>query len=172
MKNLRTLKSGSFLIALLLTSLAPLHAADENWKGKPYNYRFQFSGLAGMGILNAQSGFQTNITASAEMLHNGFFPDVNNQTYMELGVGPLLLSTGNALAFNIRIRWDFHYTEIWSFFALGGFGGAFSPNGSGGTLVSAYPSFGLGVLWNVFEHVSFRGEISHEFIGLGVMFSI
>jgi len=43
------------------------------------------------------------------------------------------------------------------------------PNGFT-NLVAFHPRFGGGVFWDLFPQISLRGEISHEFIGVGGTF--
>jgi hypothetical protein len=171
------------LLALLLTFSFALHAAPAvpatpgsnlepeapAWKGKPYDTRFQFAGLAGVGMFAASTGFSLYGAAAYKILHEGFLEDVNDQAYIEVMGGPLFVSGSVGGVLSAHLRWDFHRNEMWTFYALGGIGAEF-----GGLALSNvkmfHPRFGAGVLWNVFEFLSFRGEVSHEFTGVGVVY--
>lgn len=160
-------------VLLITASLLPaLSHGAENWKGKPYDNNFDLGGMAGLGILDGTAGFEIRGTAAAKVLHRGFFPDVNNQLYVELQPGIIFLnaatgSGSSAFTYSLHLRWDFHLNDDWTFYGLGGFGGTIT----GATLGDRrefHPRFGMGARWNVFANFGFRFEISHEFTGLGV----
>jgi hypothetical protein len=137
----------------------------EQWKGKPYDHRFQFSFLPGVGVIGASAGFSLNGAAAVKILNTGFLDDVNDQAYVEALAGPCFLNGLTTIQYSSHLRWDFHKNEFWSFYALGGIGGTL-----GGGLNTVHPRFGVGAFWNIFEFASFRAEISHEFMGLGIVY--
>jgi hypothetical protein len=100
---------------------------------------------------------------------NGFIDDINDQAYVEAMGGPLIVSNTVAWTLNVHLRWDFHKNDLWSFYSLGGFGAEFGGAGVG-NYSCLHPRFAIGALWNLFEFLSFRAEISHEFTGVGIVY--
>jgi hypothetical protein len=41
-----------------------------------------------------------------------------------------------------------------------------------GNRFELYPRFGVGAFWKIGQNFNFRAELSHEFIGLGLVFPI
>lgn len=143
----------------------------EQWKGKPYDSQIQLGGMAGMSVVGASLGFTVLATGAFKIIHQGFLDDVNDQVHIELAAGPLFLAGSVGLMYGAHMRWDFHKNDIWSFYALGGFGGIIIGPSLARTF-EFYPRFGIGALWNLFDTISFRAELSHEFTGLGIVFLI
>ncbi len=146
-----------------------LEPEAPQWKGKPYDTRFQFSALTGVGLMGANTGFSLYGAAAYKLLHEGFLEDINDQVYLEVMGGPIFVSGNVGGVVSGHLRWDFHRTEIWSFYALGGIGFEFGGLALG-NIKMFHPRFGAGVMWNLFEFLSFRGEVSHEFTGIGVVY--
>lgn len=175
---MRTLST--LLLALLISPLALAErpakpavpatsetaAAESNqWKGKPYDTRFQFAALTGLGVMGAGTGFALYGAAAYKILHEGFIDDVNDQTYLEIQAGPLFVGGPIAANFSMHLRWDFHKNDMWTFYSLGGVGMQLL----GTTSNFIYPRIAVGTMWNLFEFMSFRLEVSHEFMGAGVV---
>jgi hypothetical protein len=146
-----------------------LEPEAEQWKGKPYNHQFQFAFLPGLGLIGQSAGLSLNAAVSFKILHTGFLADVNDQAYLELFGGPCFFGSVTAAIYSAHLRWDFHKNDFWSFYALGGVGGSFGGAGAPG-FTTFHPRFGVGALWNLFEFVSFRAEVSHEFTGFGMVY--
>ncbi len=150
---------------------ANLEPEPEQWKGKPYDHQIQLGGMAGVSVVGATLGFTVLATGAFKIAHQGFLDDVNDQAYIELAAGPLFLTGSVGLMYGAHLRWDFHKNDIWSFYALGGVGGLIIGPSLARTF-EFYPRFGIGTLWNVFDTISFRAELSHEFTGVGIVFLI
>lgn len=166
MRNLLTVLTLAFLFSL--SSLAEEPPQEEQWKGTPYSNDFALGVLGGIGHVNGTAGFSLPLTVSAKIAHEGFLDDINDQVHIELAVGPLFVSGGTVVEYSLHMRWDFHKNYLWSLYAVGGFGGKFSGS-SLGSIARLYPRTGVGVMYNLFETVSFRTEFSHELIGVGVI---
>lgn len=144
-----------------------LDPEPEQWKGKPYDSTFQFSALTGLGVNGASTGFSIYGGASVKIAHTGFLDDVNDQAHVEVQAGPLFNSGVTSLVINGHLRWDFHKNDLWSFYALGGLGMTSSPG-----LTLFYPRFGIGAIWNLFEFLGFRAELSHELMAVGISYQL
>src|SRR5690349_16359031 len=97
----------------------------EPWKGKPYDFKFNLSVMAGAGIIGSQVGFGLNGLVAFKIDHDGFLDDINDQVFLELSGGPVFMQGSTLGAWSAHLRWDFHKNETWSFYAIGGFGGNF-----------------------------------------------
>ena len=154
---------------LLVTAFAlpTLVQGAENWHGKPYDNLFDVGGMTGMGILDGRVGYEVRGSVAVKVAHHGFFPDINNQLFLELQPGILFISGSTAFTYSLHLRWDFNMNEDWSFYAVGGFGGDITGH-TLGDRVELYPRLGIGARWNVYANFGFRFEFSHEFTGIGV----
>jgi hypothetical protein len=148
-------------------------AAD--WKGKADSSEFSFGGMMGAGLIDAAvgvTGFTVVGTASKKILSGGFVPDINNPVSIEILVGPTFLPKITGVIYSAHLRWDFVKDSLWTFYALGGWSGiTVDPLSRTKTFITL-PRFGVGVFLKIFSQLSFRGELSHDFIGVGVNFSI
>ncbi len=146
-----------------------LEPEAEQWKGKPYDSMFQFSFMPGIALLGSTVGLGLNAAVAVKVSQHGFIDDINDQAHFEIMAGPIFVSSTVASAYSVHLRWDFHKNDYWSFYLLGGLGGEV-----GGLLTGNYrafhPRFGVGALWNLFEFLSFRAELSHEFTGIGIVY--
>ena len=158
------------LACSLLAISEPARAA-EDFKGKEDPSEFDLGAMGGMGILDNHVGFELLGTASKKIVHHGFVNDINNSVSIEVELGPLFVSGGTAFAYSAHLRWDFVKDTEWTFYALGGLGGDIT-GASLGDRVELYPRFGVGAMWKIGQNFNFRGEISHEFVGLGVVFPL
>ncbi len=140
--------------------------SGENWKGAPYDHLFDIHGGVGMGIFEGNLGLALIFGAAFEIAHEGFIGDgINDQVYLEISTGPLITSGLDPWAYSVHIRWDFHMDLDWTFYSLGGLGGSF------GTGVSRlYPRFGAGIVRHLTDDLGIRGEISQNWILLGMTF--
>lgn len=155
------------LLAFALPALS-LGAAAENWKGKPYDNMFDVGGMAGLGILDGRAGFDIRGNAAVKIMNRGFVPDINNQLFIEAQPGVLFVYSSSAFVYSLHLRWDFTFNDDWTFYALGGVGGAFTGTDLG-SRSEVYPRFGIGARWNVYANFGFRFELSHEFTGIGIV---
>lgn len=166
------MKKQSHKFALLAIIFAICHVflwqsmaiEEKDWQGKGYENRFTASILGGL-VLEKSAGFSLIGILGTKILDKGFIPDINDQVFLELSLGPMLFSNQTALGYSFHIRWDFHKNYLWSFYSTGGVGGSFS-NSS----LPFFPRFAIGTLIHFFEQFSFRIEVSHEFSGIGVFF--
>ncbi len=75
----------------------------------------------------------------------------------------MFIAGGTGLQWSGHLRWDFNKDEDWTFYGLGGIGGAVrSPT------TEFYPRFGIGTIWYLWETIALRAELSHEFMGAGI----
>lgn len=68
----------------------------DNWKGPLSEKRVQFSALMGLGDVNGLASFSVLGGAAMKVLHQGFAPDINNQVYAEVYLGPSFLRSESA----------------------------------------------------------------------------
>lgn len=139
----------------------------EMWKGKPYDAVFGFSFMPGLGIAGPVAGFALNGAISVKIAHEGFIKDINDQAHLEVMGGPLFMSGVTAAVFSMHLKWDFVKNEFWTFYSVGGVGALFLTGQD-----IAYPRFGVGAVWNPFEFLGFRAELSHEFTGVGIVYTL
>lgn len=158
-------------LTLSLCIAAASSFAVEPWKGEPYSEKFSISGTTGLAVLDGRAGVGLNGNFAGKILHRGFLDDVNDQLYLEGSAGTIFLMGKSAFVYSGHLRWDFHLDEDWTFFAIGGFGGNVASAALGGQ-AEVYPHFGVGALWHLFAKFSFRGELSHEFSGVGIQVSL
>ena len=141
----------------------------EDWKGPADSSVVQLGALAGLGVLDAQSGFALLGTAAGKILKNGFIPNINNSAWIEAEVGPLFTQGEVALQYSLHLRWDFQKDAHWTFYALGGVGGDFTGQDLGSRFIML-PRFAAGAFYKFNELFLVRGEISHELTAVGVTF--
>ncbi len=139
------------------------------WKGKPYDTHFQFSALSGIGLMGTSTGVPLYGAVAFKVLHEGFIDDINDQLFVEAMGGPLFTWAGAGWVADLHLRWDFHKNDLWSFYVLGGVGVDVSGTGLA-RVTLVHPRVGVGAFWNLFEFLSFRAEVSHEFTGIGVVY--
>lgn len=151
------------------TSIEPGTETAPDWKGNPDNTEFGLGVLTGAGILDNHVGWALLGTASKKIVHRGFVPDINDSVSIEIEMGPLLISGSAAFQYSGHLRWDFEKDTWWTLYALGGLGGAVT-GASLGDRFELYPRFALGAMWKIGQNFSMRGELSHEFIGVGIVF--
>lgn len=170
-KLLSSKKTFTALTTAFLLLQAPAFAAPagQEWHAKGYTQQFQASFMTGMTIMGNRAGFGLQGLFAKQILEKGFFPDITNQVYVEALFGPSFMTGGTGFQIGGHLRWDFHKNEIWTFYGLGGFGWDIIPAGFTNTH-AVHPRFGAGAFWHLFPQVSFRFELSHEFIGVGAAF--
>ena len=156
------------LLALSLISTKAVHAA-ENWKGKTEVSPYEFGLLSGMGLFGTEAAWSFLGTASYLIKPEGIVDDVDERVWVEGQLGPSFFpgSIGTGLQYSGHIRWDFTYNEYWTAYGLGGLSGFILPSGFGSKF-TFHPRFGVGVEYQTKTPLMFRGEVSAEFIGLGI----
>jgi hypothetical protein len=165
----------AILGVLALQSLAGLSAPSlaraEDWKGQPTPFNWNAGLMAGLGVINSNAGFTVLFTGARKILNVGFAPDINNQVFGEIQMGPFIGSAGHATMFNLHARWDFVRNLEWTYYGFGGVGGNVADSGLGSSF-QLLPRFGVGAIWSLEEQTKYplfvRGEISREFIGAGL----
>ncbi len=163
-----------FLVATLVVSSA--FAVEKDFKGLPPAQRFNLGVMNGLGVVDSRPGYSLLGTVAINVMQRGFANDINNQVFIEGAFGPLFVAGSTAFQYSFHLRWDFVKDLDWTFYAVGGLGGVitsneYSPIPGGPKSASSifYPRFGLGAIWGLFETISLRAELSHEFIGLGIV---
>jgi hypothetical protein len=152
-----------------VVSAAGTPVTQEAWKGPADTHDFSAGFLGGLGIIDHTAGVSLLGTVSRKLVEPGFAPDINNGVSLELQFGPLIASGGTPLFYSAHLRWDFRRDTEWTLYGLGGVAGYVS---SSINVFEFFPRFGVGALWNVHELFALRGEISHEFVGIGVNFPL
>lgn len=147
----------------------PAGVAYDDWKGPQRNMLWSASVMTGLGILDSTAALPLVFTGAHAFKPEGFIPDVNDSFSGELLLGPLFQSGSNSFLYSLHGRWDFIKDQNWTFFGLGGLGGAFTGKDHGDSF-RVYPRFGVGLFYFLTEQLAIRSEVSHELIGLGVAF--
>ncbi|MCM2323222.1 MAG: hypothetical protein NDJ90_08160 [Oligoflexia bacterium] len=148
-----------------------IEPAAEDWKGKGEDAQFGVGLLSGLAIVDSTAGFSILVTGSHQAIPEGFIPDINDAVWMELTLGPTLLSGSNAFFYSTHLRWDFIKDAQWKFYTLAGLAG-FITDSELGNSFEIFPRMAAGAFWKVSDVFHLRGELSHELIGVGVSFPL
>jgi hypothetical protein len=151
----------------LLLGMAPAQA--EEWKGTPPEGAFSFGLLGGIAPLNSLGGVPLVGHIAAKIVPLGFIPDINNQVWIEAAAGVHIAFLGAFTSglFSTHLRWDFVLSDEWTFFAVGGFGGAVVST-SAGSSFTFHPRFGVGSIYYFVPQFGIRFELSHEWTAVGL----
>jgi hypothetical protein len=145
--------------------------AAEDFKGSNPAHEFTLGLTGGLGVVDSTAGFALIGSAAKKIIQHGFVPDINNQVFIELELGPMFASGTTAMVYSAHLRWDFPKDEKWTFFALGGFGGNITDSKLGDHW-ELFPRFGVGAFWSLKTGLALRGVISHELMVVGVMLEL
>ncbi len=187
-KSSRLLPMFSILAVLIISiralSVSPAYAADENystiqtankvsaedWKGaeRPYNLTASAI-LLGGGLIDSALGWPVALGLSYRFMPEGWLEDINDSVSMEFVGGTLMVKGSDPFIYSLHFRWDFIKDSAWTFFALGGLGGAKTGDGYGNNF-RIHPRLGVGTFFFVRENIAARAEISHELFALGASF--
>lgn len=166
------IKTFAVALALALVPAVLLSSARaEDFKGRPAPHEWDFSGSLGLGIVDSSGAFALTGAAARRIVEKGFVPDLNNQVFVELELGPAFFSGTAAFVYSMHLRWDFQKDDTWTFFALGGLAG----NASGSGVFNRWtlhPRFGAGAFYRLNSLLRLRGEVSHELTTVGVAFAL
>ncbi len=144
-------------------------AASDDWKGGRDSSQLHVSALTGLGVIDSSAGFTLIGGLSKKIIEHGFLPDIADSVSMEGQLGPVFVSGGPAWFYSAHLRWDFQKDSAWTLYALGGVAGNVWTI-SNATRIEFFPRFGIGAIWELTPIVRFRAEISHELLGVGVVF--
>jgi hypothetical protein len=145
--------------------------SGEDFKGRPGEKEFTAGGMLGVGEYNGYFGFAFQGNIARRIITGGFAPDINNDVFVELQLGPMWVNGGSAIVYTAALRWDFIKDRSWSYYALGGLGGMFTSKSLNDGETRAYPRLAIGAFYNINDDVKLRGEFSHEFVGVGAAFA-
>jgi hypothetical protein len=162
---------GTFVLALSLVIAAHSAHAQESWKGEPDVSEWNFGLLTGLGLIDPSAGFGLIGNVAKKIAHEGFIPDINDQAFIEVGMGPVWAGGGTAFSYSAHLRWDFGLNPDWTIYALGGLGGNVRGKNQGSGWIM-YPRFGAGVMLHFAGAVAARAEVSHEYTMVGLVFSM
>jgi hypothetical protein len=141
--------------------------SDADWKTPGLPPLYNFGAMSGLGVIDSYGGVAFLGTASLTVLDRGFVPDISNSVATEIEAGPMITSGHGAFWYSLHMRWDFQKDNDWTFYALAGLAGNGTPSSLGGHF-EIWPRFGAGAIYKLTSFVSVRGEISHEFTGIGI----
>ena len=162
------------LLAFACLLLSPTVYAAENWKGKAQIPPFEAGLMTGFAIYGSSTNW--GVLASGAFLINdqGFADEVDDRLWIEVQAGPVFFGTATSsqtgLQYSTHLRWDFTMNEYWTFYGLGGLGGYSLPSSMGNSF-TIHPRFGAGAEYQTKTALLFRGEVSAEFIGMGIAFN-
>jgi len=146
--------------------------AAENWKGHTETSPVEVGIVTGLSLFGTQTAWGSLVTGAYLIQPKGWLDDIDNRVWVEMEAGPAFFtapagSTGTAFQYSTHLRWDFTYNEYWTAYALGGLSGYSLPAYLGKTF-SIHPRFGVGVEYQTKTPLMFRGEVSAEFMGVGI----
>ncbi|HTL13297.1 MAG TPA: hypothetical protein VL588_12465 [Bdellovibrionota bacterium] len=143
-------------------------ASEELWKGPIPDQEIQLSALVGASISGTHGDLAMAFDVAKRVVEHGFIPDISDDVFLELGLGPdLLASPGTGILYSVHARWNFHMNEIWSLYAIAGVGGSvITTNGS--NTASMHPRLSAGAFYHVAPALALRMEIGADFLGGGI----
>jgi len=161
----------TFAIFSSASFLSSARADVEPWKGNTVTSPIELGVLGGMNLYGDDANWSLLGTGAYLIADQGWADDIDDRVWAELQLGPAFFSQGGdnstGLQYSVHLRWDFTYNEYWTFYGLGGLGGFVLPSSLGSDF-TIHPRFGLGVEYQTKTALMFRGEISHEFMGVGI----
>jgi hypothetical protein len=165
-------QSSLLALSILVTGLASIPAnAYEVWKGKTEVSPIEVGLMTGTSFYGSSANWAVLASGSYLFKAEGFLDDIDDRIWLEGGAGPTFFSfQGSAhtgLQYTATMRWDFTYNEYWTFYGLGGLGGFILPDVLGGGF-AIHPRFGGGAEYQTKTALLFRGEVSSDFLGVGV----
>jgi hypothetical protein len=164
MMTIRKYSTVFFLLLMPQAFSAETSKVVEDWKGPLDESVLSFGGMTGVGLINGNAGFGFLGTVSKKIMKQGFVPDISNSTSLELALGPVFFSRFSAFTYSFHLRWDFEKDAQWGFYALGGLGGNVIQSSS-----EFYPRFGVGAFYKTSGLMNVRMELSHEWMGVGIV---
>jgi hypothetical protein len=163
------------LFILIFNLYSPRAQAGELWKGHTEVRPFEVGLMTGLSIYGNSAHWGVLGSGAYLLKDKAFVDDLDDRIWFELQMGPSFFSTGNTtstgLQYSTHLRWDFTYNEYWTFYALGGISGYGLPKAVSNGVFTLHPRFGAGVEYQTKAALIFRGEVSAEFMGLGVAFN-
>ncbi|MBI3541836.1 MAG: hypothetical protein HY075_00990 [Deltaproteobacteria bacterium] len=111
------------------------------------------------------------------VLDKGFVPELNNSIYLEGGVGMTFYGSrggqDGVTGFSLlaTVRWDFQLNDYVIFFADLGAGYTGVSNSKQDFVKGAnlWPALGVGAIVNVTNEWAVRGDLSYQFLGVGLL---
>jgi hypothetical protein len=157
-----------FSSTLLISSSA---FADEDWKGHTDVSPVEIGLMTGTAIYGSSANWGVLASGAYLIKNNAFIDSLDDRIWAEVEMGPTFFNQNaqshTGLQYNAQLRWDFSYNEYWTLYALGGFGGFVLPTALGGSF-TVHPRFGGGAEYQTKIALLFRGELTSDFIGLGI----
>ena len=165
-----TTSSKTVMPSPVMKMVQPVNSV-ENWKGQTQTSNLEFGLLGGANLSGTSLNWGLLATGAYLLDAQGWADDVDDRIWGEVELGPSFFSVGGktstGMQYSVHLRWDFTLNEYWTFYGLGGLGGFILPDSMGGSF-TIHPRFGAGVEYQTKTALMFRGEISHEFLGVGV----
>ncbi len=147
---------------------SPKNSEAPLWKGVSDPSNFKLGAMGGLGILDGTVGLTLLPYVSTKIINRGFVGgEINDQVYAELQLGPTFYYGFTNVFYSLHLRWDFQKDEDWALYALGGLAGDIYRN-----QFIVFPRVGVGAMLSLTDLIALRAEVSHEFIGVGVMASL
>jgi opacity protein-like surface antigen len=143
--------------------------SQEPWKGASPQTDGTLTVMPGMSINGTDVELAIVGAAAKRIIERGFVPDINDQVFLEVMLGPSITGDFTAWFYGVNLRWDFHYNEDWGIYGLGGLGGVIV-DANVGNDTSVHPRFGVGYLKALGSSMKFRAEAQSDFVGAGLMF--
>jgi hypothetical protein len=141
--------------------------SEADWKMPGLPPLYNFGAMSGLGVIDSYGGVAILGTASLTVLDRGFVPDISNSVAAEIEAGPMITSGHGAFWYSLHMRWDFQKDSDWTFYALAGLAGNGTPSSLGGHF-EIWPRIGAGAMYKITSGILLRGEVSHEFTGIGI----
>ena len=166
------IQTGKTLRTILLFLLLGIPAfAGEPWKGQTQVRPVEAVMMSGLSIYGNQTAFGVLAGGAYLIKERHFIGEIDNRIWGELLLGPSFFSTTNStmtgLQYSGHLRWDINYNETWTAYSVLGLSGYSLPDRLGGSF-TIHPRGALGAQYQTKTALILRGEVSAEFIGVGV----
>jgi hypothetical protein len=127
--------------------------------------------MTGTSIYGSSANWGVLASAAYLLKNNSLIDSLDDRIWAEVEMGPTFFNQNaqshTGLQYEAHLRWDFSYNEYWTFYALGGFGGFVLPTALGGSF-TVHPNFGGGAEYQTKTALLFRGELTSDFMGVGI----
>ena len=164
------LQRGSALFCLLTLLISTAHAA-EPWKGHTEVSPVEVGLMSGLSLYGKDANWGVLATGAYLIDAQCWASDIDNRVWIEGEAGPAFFGVNGhnqtGFQYSVHLRWDFTYNEYWTFYGLGGLGGFVLPSSLGSSF-TIHPRFGAGVEYQTKTPLMFRGEVSQDFMGVGI----
>lgn len=138
---------------------------EEDLKGRAPRTNLTLSPLVGAGFQESGLGIAVGGLVGVRLLERGPVPDINNQLFLETGVGGVFFPNRDVFSYAAQARWDFVKDDRLTAFAIGGITGRV-----GGGTWTIGPRFGVGMMVAVARSFDWRLDFTQDALMTGLSF--